>query len=99
MRDVIYLSAAKTCSQASRIHELCVNVKTSRSVFVITILHLSSVIAGVRDDVVRKVRTGICFAVNVLSVWSVLVCFRNDEVSSLSNQISGPQWKLQGVTL
>ena len=99
MRDVIYLSAAKTCSQASRIHELCVNVKTSRSVFVITILHLSSVIAGVRDDVVRKVRTGICFAVNVLLVWSVLVCFRNDEVSSLSSQISVPQWKLQGVTL
>ena len=95
----MYLSAAKTCPQPSRIHELCENVKTWRSVFVITILHLSSVIAGVRDDVVRKVRTGICFAVNVLLVWSVLVCFRNDEVSSLSSQISGPQWKLQGVTL
>lgn len=95
----MYLSAAKTCSQASRMHELCVNVKTWRSMFVITILRLSSVIEGVRDDVVRKVRTGICFAVNVLLVWSVLVCFRNDEVSSLSSEISGPQWKLQGVTL
>ena len=59
-------------------------------------LHLSSVIAAVRDDVdvVRKVTTGVCLAVNVLLVWSVLVGVRNDEVSCLSSQMSAPQWKL-----
>jgi len=61
-------------------------------------LYLSSVIAGVRDDVVRSVRTGVCLAINVILVWSVSVSVRNDEVSFLSSQISGSQWKLQGVT-
>ena len=62
-------------------------------------LHLSSVIAGLRDDVVRKVRAGVCLAVNVILVWFVSVSVRNDEVSFLSSQFSGPQWKLQSVTL
>ena len=62
-------------------------------------LYLSSVIAGVCDDVVRKVRTGVCLAVNVLLVWSVLVGVWNDEVSCLSSQVSGLKWRLQGVTL
>ena len=62
-------------------------------------LHLPSVIAGARDDVVRKVRTGVGLAVNVILVWSVSVSVRNDKVSFLSSQFSGPQWKLQGVTL
>ena len=55
-------------------------------------LHLWSVIADVRDYVVRKVRTGVCLAVNVILVWSVSMGVRNDEVSCLSSQISGPQW-------
>ena len=62
-------------------------------------LHLSSVIAAVRDDVVRKCTTGACLTANALLVWSVLLGIRNDEVSCLSSQMSWPQWKLHRITL
>ena len=63
-------------------------------------LHLSSLIAGVRDDVVRKVRKGVCLAVNVLLVWSVqtslacMFCFPNTGHTMILKRIVSLKFRL-----